>query len=57
MIFNSFTHRQPKLCGSCNWLDFEFLRERMKINKIRPKLHFSTKTVSNKMKRKEIGSS
>ena len=55
MIFNSFTHRQPKLCGS--WLDFEFLRERMKINKIRPKFHFSTKIVSNKMKRKEIGSS
>ena len=55
MIFNSFTHRQPKLCGS--WLDFEFLRERMKINKKRPKFHFSTKIVSNKMKRKEIGSS
>ena len=34
-------HRQPKLYG-CS-LDFEFLRECMKINKIRPKLHFSTK--------------
>ena len=55
MIFNSLTHRQPKLCGSS--LDFEFLRERMKINKIRPKFHFLTKIVRNKMKRKEIGSS
>ena len=34
-------HRQPKLCGSS--LDFEFIRECMKINKIRPKFHFSTK--------------
>ena len=34
-------HRQPRLCGSS--LDFEFIRECMKINKIRPKFHFSTK--------------
>ena len=34
-------HRQPKLCGSS--LVFEFTRECMKINKIRPKCHFSTK--------------
>ena len=34
-------HRQPKLCyGS---LDFEFIRECMKINKIRPKFQFLTK--------------
>ena len=38
-------HRQPKLCGSS--LDFEFIRECMKINKIRPKFHFSTK-IKNK---------
>ena len=30
-------HRQPKLCGSS--LDFEFIRECMKINKIRLKIH------------------
>ena len=34
-------HRQPKLCGSS--LDFEFIRECMKINKIRPKFQFWTK--------------
>ena len=34
-------HRQPKLCGSS--LDFEFIRECMKINKIRPKFLFLTK--------------
>ena len=38
---NSIIHRQPKLCGSS--LGFEFIRECMKINKIRPKFHFSTK--------------
>ena len=40
--FSSYTeHRQSKLCGSS--LDFEFTRECMKINKIRPRFHFSTK--------------
>ena len=34
-------HRQPKLCGSS--LDFEFIRECLKINKIRPKFQFWTK--------------
>ena len=34
-------HRQPKLCGS--WLEFEFIRECMKINKILPKFQFWTK--------------
>ena len=34
-------HRQPKLCGSS--LDFEFIREYMKINKIRLKFQFWTK--------------
>ena len=34
-------HRPPRLCGS--WLDFEFIRECMKINKIRPKFHFLTR--------------
>ena len=34
-------HRQPKRCWSS--LDFEFIREYMKINKIRPKFHFLTK--------------
>ena len=34
-------HRQPKLCGSS--LDFEFIRECMKIDKIRPKFQFWTK--------------
>ena len=38
---HTFSHRQPKLCESS--LDFEFTRECMKINKIRPKFHFSTK--------------
>ena len=33
-------HRQPKLCGSS--MDFEFIRECMKINKIRPKFQFWT---------------
>ena len=33
-------HRQPKLCQGS--LDFEFIRECMKINKIRPKFHFLT---------------
>ena len=36
-----FYHRQPKLCGSS--LDFEFTRECMKINKIRPTFQFWTK--------------
>ena len=36
-----YGHRQPKLCGSS--LDFEFIRECMKINKIRPKFQFWTK--------------
>ena len=31
-------HRPPKLCGSS--LDFKFIRECMKINKIRPKFNF-----------------
>ena len=35
------THRLPKRCGSS--LDFEFIRECKKINKIRPKFHFLTK--------------
>ena len=35
------SHRQPKLCGSS--LDFEFIRECMKIDKIRPKFRFWTK--------------
>ena len=35
------SHRQPKLCGSS--LDFEFIRECMKIGKIRPKLRFLDK--------------
>jgi len=34
-------HRQPPKSGSS--LDFEFLRESTKINKIRPKFHYSTK--------------
>ena len=38
--FNLF-HRRPKLCG--NSLDFEFIRDCMKINKLRPKFHFLTK--------------
>ena len=35
------SHRQPKLCGSS--LDFEFIRECMKIDTIRPKFRFWTK--------------
>ena len=38
---HTFSHRQPKLCGSS--LDFEFTREWRKINKIRPEFHFSAK--------------
>ena len=38
---HTFSHRQPKLCGSS--LDFEFTREWLKINKIRPEFHFSAK--------------
>ena len=34
-------HRPPKLCGIS--LDFKFIRECMKINKIRPKFYFLTK--------------
>ena len=34
-------HRPPKLCGIS--LDFTFIRECMKINKIRPKFYFLTK--------------
>ena len=34
------SHRQPKLCGSS--LDFEFIGECMKIDKIRPKFRFWT---------------
>ena len=34
-------HRQPQKSGSS--LDFEFLRECTKINKIRPKFYYSTK--------------
>ena len=34
-------HRQPKLCGSS--LDFEFVRECMKINEISPKFQFGQK--------------
>ena len=37
---HSSQHRQPKLCGS--YLDFEFIRECMKINKIRLKFQFCT---------------
>ena len=41
LIAVSIGHRQPRLCGSS--LDFEFIRESMKINKIQPKFHFVTK--------------
>ena len=34
-------HRPPKLCGIS--LDFKFIRECMRINKIRPKFYFLTK--------------
>ena len=34
-------HRPPKLCGIS--LDFKFIRECMKINKIRPKFYFFDK--------------
>ena len=37
----SLLHRQPQKSGSS--LDFEFLRECTKINKIRPKFYYSTK--------------
>ena len=39
--FLSLLHRQPQKSGSS--LDFEFLRECTKINKIRPKFYYSTK--------------
>ena len=38
-------HRRPKVCGSS--LGFEFMRECMKINKIRPNFHFLTKIEIN----------
>ena len=40
-----FAHRQRKLCGTLTLtlLDVEFIRECMKINKVRPKFHFLTK--------------
>ena len=37
-VVHGFLHRQPKLCGSS--LDFEFIREYMKTNKIRPKFQY-----------------
>ena len=38
---------RPRLCGSS--LDFEFIRECMKITKIRPKFHFLKKKMEIKM--------
>ena len=37
---------RPRLCGSS--LDFEFIRECLKITKIRPKFHFLKKKIGNK---------
>ena len=41
VFFESIKTQTAQLCGSS--LDFEFIRECMKINKIRPKFHFLTK--------------
>ena len=38
---------RPRLCGSS--LDFEFVRECLKITKIRPKFHFLRKKIEIKM--------
>ena len=38
---------RPRLCGSS--LDFEFIRECMKITKIRPRFHFLKKKMEIKM--------